>query len=177
MRIAVIYATTDGQTGKVAEHVAARLAAAGHDAAPVLAGEAAPEDLAGADAAVLAGSVHAGHYQRELLRFAERNRDRLAGLPTLFLSVSLSAAGHDPKGVEELPAIVARMEKETGWTPGRVVHVAGALRFSEYDFFKAWIMRRIAADRGDHAGRHEDREYTDWTALDADIDDWTATLG
>ena len=60
------------------------------------------------------------------------------------LSVSLSAAGTDAEDWAGIHKCVAQFEADTGWIPGRVEHVAGAFRFSEYDFFRAWAMRRIA---------------------------------
>ena len=72
--------------------------------------------------------------------------------------------------------IVDRFTDEIGWQPSVTVHVAGALRMSEYDFFKAWIMGRIAADRGEPIGRKEDREYTDWEALRGGVLGWTRAL-
>ena len=177
MNFALIYATTEGQTAKVAEYLRDLLVAEGHGVIFRTAGEAEAADLAGLDAVILAGSVHAGHYQRDLLRFAKADREILAHMPTLFISVSLTAAGHDPEGMEELDTIVERFVEEIGWEPRSVLHVAGALRMSEYDFFKAWIMRRIAADRGEPIGRNEDREYTDWEALRQGVLGWTRALG
>jgi menaquinone-dependent protoporphyrinogen oxidase len=97
-------------------------------------------------------------------------------VPTLFLSVSLSAAGKDAGDWEGLGVCVERFVRETGWTPARVEHVAGAFRFSEYDFFKSWAMRWIAAERDDEVKAGEDKEYTDWEALGALLKDWTAGL-
>jgi menaquinone-dependent protoporphyrinogen oxidase len=176
MNIALIYSTTEGQTGKVAEYVRDLLVAEGHGVIFKRAEDAGAADLAGLDAVILAGSVHAGRYQRDLRRFATVEKEILSHMPTLFLSVSLTAAGHDPEGMEELDTIVERFATEIGWEPGQVVHVAGALRMSEYDFFKAWIMRRIAADRGEEIGRDEDREYTDWDILRHAVLGWTRVL-
>jgi menaquinone-dependent protoporphyrinogen oxidase len=108
------------------------------------------------------------------VRGAARELDRV---PALFLSVSLTAAGKDAGDWEGLRASVARFTQETGWTPARVEHVAGAFRFSEYDFFKSWAMRWIAAERDDTVKPGEDKEYTDWEALGAVLKDWTAGLG
>ena len=45
-----------------------------------------------------------------------------------------------------------------------IQQVAGALRFTQYDFFKKFIMRMIAKKAGekDPSG---DKEYTDWARL------------
>ncbi|MFM7443568.1 MAG: protoporphyrinogen oxidase, partial [Tabrizicola sp.] len=96
--------------------------------------------------------------------------------PTLFLAVSLSAAGQDPDDWAGLRKCLATFEQDTGWTPGRVEHVAGAFKFSEYDFFRAWAMRRIADQKGEVVEPGKDKEYTDWAALGQTLDAWFAGL-
>src|SRR5262249_58985320 len=60
-RIVVLYATTDGQTGRIARHVAAALCAEGVEAQLVDAAAPPPGfSLVGADAAVVAGPVPVG---------------------------------------------------------------------------------------------------------------------
>jgi menaquinone-dependent protoporphyrinogen oxidase len=176
MKILIVYATTEGQTRKVAHYLFDRLAGAGHSAALLSAAEAEGADPGRFDAVVVAGSLHGGRYQAALVDWTKGAAAALAARPTLFLSVSLSAAGRDEDDWEGLRACVARFTRETGWTPARVEHVAGAFRFSEYDFFKSWAMRWIAAERDDGVKAGEDREYTDWEALAALLGDWTAGL-
>ncbi len=176
MKILIVYATTEGQTRKVARHVFHHLAGAGHAVELIAAEEARGLDPAGFDAAVVAGSVHGGRYQKELVAWAKGVAPELARVPTLFLSVSLTAAGKDQQEWEGLSGCVARFAEETGWTPARVEHVAGAFRFSEYDFFKSWAMRWIAAQRDETVTAGENREYTDWAALETLLEDWTRGL-
>lgn len=173
MKILIIYATTEGQTAKVAEYAAARLAAEGHDVTCHAAGPGAPapDGVAGV---ILAGSVHAGRYQAALIEYARAHADALGRLRTLFLSVSLAAAGDLAEDWAGLAECVQRFGNQTGWAPGQVEHVAGALRFSEYDFFRYWTMRWIAHVRDEDAAPGEDKEYTDWTRLGAALDDWAA---
>ena len=174
MKILIVYASTEGQTRKIARYVFDWLAGAGHASELIPAGEAEGLDPSGFDRVVVAGSLHGGRYQAELLSWAKGAAQDLAKVPTLFLSVSLSAAGKDAGDWEGLGACVERFVRETGWTPARVEHVAGAFRFSEYDFFKSWAMRWIAAERDDDVKAGEDKEYTDWEALAALLKDWTA---
>jgi menaquinone-dependent protoporphyrinogen oxidase len=176
MKILIVYATTEGQTRKVARFVFDRLVAAGHAAALVPAAEAGGIDPAGFDAAVVGGSVHAGHFQKELVTWAQAAAPALGRVPSLFLPVSLTAAGDEAEDWAGLRACVDRFVDETGWTPGRVEHVAGAFRFSEYDFFKSWAMRWIASRKDESVRGDEDKEYTDWDALGAVLEDWTAGL-
>ena len=97
------------------------------------------------DGAIVAGSVHAGRYQAALVDYVRQAGPRLSAMPSMFVSVSLTAAFDVAEDWAKLKQGVVAFLEETGWTPGRVEHVAGAFRFSEYDFFKAWAMRWIAA--------------------------------
>lgn len=176
MRIVVIYATTDGQTRKIARFCAGRLVDAGHSVELLPAAEAGAPDAAGHDGAILAGSVHLGTLQPELAAFARAAAPSLNAMPTLLLQVSLAAAGDDAADRTELDDIAARFCAATGWRPGAVHHVAGAFRFTRYDFFKSWAMRYIAARKGQKVTPGEDREYTDWEALGALMRDWAASI-
>jgi menaquinone-dependent protoporphyrinogen oxidase len=177
MKILIVYATTEGQTRKVARFAFDRLAGAGHSVELIPAAEAGGLDPSAYAAVVVAGSVHAGRYQKELVAWATAEAAALSGIPSLLLSVSLTAAGEDAEDWKGLHGCVDRFAGETGWTPGRVEHVAGAFRFSEYDFFKSWAMRWIAAQKDESVRPGEDREYTDWEALGRVLEDWTAGLG
>lgn len=172
MYLLIAYATTDGQTRKVARFAADHLAKTGHSVELLNVEDTQGLDLARFDGAVLAGSLHAGGYQKSLTRFIKDEHAVLASLPTLFLAVSLSAAGNDAEDWAGLRRCLADFEAETGWTPGRVEHVAGAFRFSEYDFFRAWAMRRIADQKGETVEAGKDKEYTDWAALILALDAW-----
>ena len=167
MKVLIAYATTEGQTRKIVRYVAEWLTTKGHSVElwPVAEGD--DLDIAGFDRAVLAGSVHIGRFQRELELFAAKNRASLDQLETLFLAVSLAAAGDDPNDWAGLEDIVAKFSSKTGWTPKRVEHVAGAFRFTQYDFFRSWAMRWIAAQKGEDVDPKADKEYTDWEALAA----------
>lgn len=176
MFLLIAYATTDGQTRKIARFAADRLFSTGHSVELLNVEDADGLDLSRFDGAVLAGSLHAGGYQKALTRFASDRAAELAMLPTLFLAVSLSAAGTDADDWAGLRRCLAEFETETGWTPGRVEHVAGAFRFSEYDFFRAWAMRRIADQKGEQVEAGKDKEYTDWAALILALDQWRAGI-
>ncbi len=172
MRILVLYATTDGQTRKIARHVMAVLSGIGHGVELMNVTESEGVDLSRYDRAVLAGSLHAGGYQAALAGFARAQAARLNAMPTLFLPVSLSAAGNDTEDWDGLRKCLDEFLAETGWTPGYIEHVAGAFRFSEYGYFRAWAMRRIAAVKDPEVQAGQDKEYTDWAALDRVILGW-----
>lgn len=176
MKILIAYATTDGQTRKIARFAADHLTDAGHATELLNVEDGEGLDLSRFDRAVLAGSLHAGGLQKALSGFVEGHGTALAAMPTLFLPVSLSAAGNDPEDWAGLEGCVAKFLAEAAWTPGRVAHVAGAFRFSEYDFFRSWAMKRIAAQKGEVMGPDGDREYTDWPKLASVLTEWLADL-
>jgi menaquinone-dependent protoporphyrinogen oxidase len=173
MKIAVIYATTEGQTRKIARFVTDRLIDLGHSVELVPADDAAPLDTVRFDAAALLGSVHVGKLQQGLLDVASANADALNALPTLLLMTSLAAAGHDDKDWDELDRIADLFCEQSGWQPGRTEHIAGAFRFTEYNFFEHWAMRWIASQHNQQVDAHGDTEYTDWDALGRIVDEWS----
>ena len=176
MRLLIAYATTDGQTRKIARFAADHLADRGHTVELLNVEDAGGLDLARFDAAILGGSLHAGGYQKALRRYVTGARPALDTMPTLFLAVSLSAAGNDPDDWKGLTLCLEEFAEDTGWIPGRIEHVAGAFKFTEYDFFRAWAMRRIADAKGEAVEPGRDKEYTDWAALILALDGWVAGL-
>ena len=174
MKILIVYATTEGQTRKIARFCAARLSDAGHAVELLPAAEAEEIDWSAVDRAILAGSLHMGRVQEALEGFAARHAAELDARPTLFLQVSLAAAGDDPEERADIARIAEEFSARTGWRPGRTLQVAGAFRFTQYDFFRRWAMRWIAAQKGEDVRADEDREYTDWDALAAALEDWMA---
>ncbi len=176
MRILIAYATTDGQTRKIARFAADTLNDLGHSVELLNVADAEGLDLARFQAAILSASIHAGGYQKSMAEFLRSRAAEIAALPTLFLPVSLSAAGDDAEDWKGLRAAVDRFLADTGFAPTRIEHVAGAFRFTEYDFFRAWAMRRIAAAKGEEVDPTKDKEYTDWPALSALLKGWQASL-
>lgn len=172
MKILIVYATTDGQTRKIARFCADHCADVGHTAELLSASDADGTEVARFDGVILAGSLHLGSFQQDLIRFASRNLADMKTRPSLFLPVSLSAAGTDAEDWAGLTKCVVAFEAETGWDPSVTEHVAGAFKFSEYDFFKSLAMRWIAHQKGEAMGPDGDREYTDWAKLTAALDGW-----
>jgi menaquinone-dependent protoporphyrinogen oxidase len=167
MRFLIVYGTTEGQTRKIADFVGERLEAAGH-AIELLDAASLPADFTvpSCDRAIVAASLHAGRYQAAVEHFAARNRQMLNTIPTAFLSVSLAAAGdseEDKRGLQEcLEGFLAK----TGLKPAAIEHVAGAFRYTEYDFLKRWAMKYIAWRKGQPTDTSRDHEYTDWEAVE-----------
>ncbi|SHH82590.1 flavodoxin domain-containing protein [Marivita hallyeonensis] len=172
MKLFIGYATNEGQTRKIAQYVADRCVDLGHSVEMMGLTDAGSVDLARFDGAVLGGSVHAGHYQRVLSDFAADHVMALDAIPTLMISVSLAASGHEAEDWRALDKILADFKDATQWTPGEVAQVAGAYKPSEYDVFRRFIMRRIIKAKDPEVDPDWDAEFTDWEALDATVTAW-----
>src|SRR5688572_15190484 len=160
-RILVLYGTTQGQTAKIAEALAAELRARGTEADLV---DAAAHNPAADDyaAVVVAASVHAGGYQRPVQRWVQAHAAALHGRPTAFVSVCLGVLQHDPGVDRELKAIIDRFLAATGWQPDVVKIVAGALPYTRYNWLTRVAMKRIVRKAGGDTDTSRDYEYTDW---------------
>lgn len=167
MNILIAYGTSEGQTRKIAEAVAHQIEQMGHQAVLYdTAGK--PEGLKPEqfDRIVVAGSVHERGHQQSVEVFVLANKAALQDRPTLFLSVSLSAAFAD--GQAEARSYIDRFVEGTGWKPGHSQPVAGATHTGEYDYFQTQILEHgVLKDRAETGG---DAEFTDWQALSDVID-------
>lgn len=165
MKVLVAFATTEGQTRKIANHIAEKMCEDGkqaelYDCSRRLRGQ----EFDAVDAIIVAGSVHQKTHQESVTAFALAHREQLKAKPSAFISVSLSAA-YD-SGKEEAMSYVEHFAKETGWQPASIHLAGGALKFSEYDFFKEQIIRYIVMAGRDVPSGQNDWEFTDWNALD-----------
>jgi menaquinone-dependent protoporphyrinogen oxidase len=176
MRILICYGTTEGQTRKIAEFMGDIVTKHGHDAAVFDSTAVSEIEPSRCKAAILAGSIHLGRYQTSLVHHIKSWHGELNAMPSAFISVSLSAASDDPHELAEVDEIAQKMCHETGWTPTKILHAAGAFRFTQYDFFKRWAMRLIAYQKNEQVDVHADKEYTDWAALRAFVETFLAKL-
>lgn len=175
--VLIVYATTEGQTRKIAEFIARALNERGVKADLI---DSATRDAALVQpvyaAMVACGSLHQHHYQASLIRFIKDNQGWLAGIPGAFVAVSLTAATTDQQARDALCRIVDTFCRQTGWHPGITRHVAGALRYSRYGCLKRAIMKRIAKRRGGDTDTSHDHEYTDWKDLTRFADELVAAI-
>lgn len=166
MQVLIAYATTEGHTRDLSYFAMRTLDAEGHQAAREELPAAEPyPDPAPYGAVFVAGSLHQGRYQPSLIRFARARRAELEATRSAFISVSLAAAGHSPDDWAGLDECLQAFEHETGWTPSAVHQAAGAIRYSQYDFFKRLVLKHIAAERGLKTSISHDYDLTDYDAL------------
>ena len=162
----VAYGTGEGQTANVADRIVETLGERGHEATAVDVASA-PADLAVTDydAVLVGASIHAGKHQAAVTEFVEANREALAGKPTAFFQVSMSAATEE--GRAQAAGYVDEFVEETGWSPDRIGLFGGALRFSEYGFLKRLFIKQIVKRTMPDLDTSTDAEFTDWAEVEA----------
>lgn len=176
-RILVLFASSHGQTAKIARALEARLRAAGNEVTvrDLSVGEPPAPDAY--DAVVVGSRLELGGFGRKVARYARRHGAALAARWSGFYSVSLSAASPDARGKTAVEDIIDKFEASTEWYPTRVASFAGALPYTQYGPITRFVMKRISAANGGATDTSRDHEYTDWGAVDAFADTLVADLG
>lgn len=173
--ILVIYGTTEGHTRKIAEFIAEHLRKRGKTVNLVdSATPAAAAVLPIYAGALIGGSLHQHKHQSALAHFVKANASWLNTIPTAFFSVSLSMAGQDAEARAEAKKLADEFLLETGLRPGMTRLIAGALKYTQYDWLKRTIMRTIARQAGGDTDTSQDHEYTDWDDVARFVDEYVA---
>jgi menaquinone-dependent protoporphyrinogen oxidase len=176
-RILLLYASTHGHTAKIAARIAAALEDDGatvdlrqlHGNKP----QPAPQDY---DAVILGASIHAGHHQRALVKWAERHHTALDLNPSAFFSVSLTAADDTEEARTATREYVEDFVAKTGWTPSQIATFAGAVQYREYDVATRVLMRLLMRHMHHPTDASQDYDYTDWDAVERWARELAATL-
>ncbi len=166
-KMLLFYATRDGQSRRIASHIADRLADHGICAPPHdLAGAfPAAADLAAAPLVVVVAAVRYGRHLPEAERFFATYGELLARAPLVFVSVNLAArkAGKDAAaGHQYLRKLLARH----GLKPVLAAAVAGRLDYPHYRWLDRQIIRFIMKMTGGPTDPRSCVEFTSWQAVD-----------
>ena len=175
-RILLLYATTEGQTARIAERIANTLRDRGNSVEVLPADTArAQPDPAAYDAVIVGASIHYGHHPAYLRALIRRHRDVLAARPSAFFSVSLSAGGPRPKP-KAAQRYLDKFVRQTGWQPQLTASFAGALKYSLYGPIKRRVMIVFVGLGGGETDTTRDHEYTDWDAVERFADAYAQRL-
>lgn len=167
-QVPVFYATSEGQTRRIAERLAERLRCSGLDSRAV--------DMAGPEAravdwrlvrgALVGASLHVQQHQPAATAFVRTHAAALNEVPSAFFSVSLSAASDNPDEVVAARRLAESFPPSVGWRPALVVPLAGRLAYTRYNLFVRFMMKRIARKQGGPTDTSRDYEFTNWDKVD-----------
>lgn len=167
MKTLIIYATIEGQTGKIAKYVSEEVRKLGHDIEMVDANDPTEISFEGIDAVIMAAPVHERRHPENFEALLTAHAGNLSRLKTLLISVSLNAAF--PEGREEAGEYVVEMNMRTGLKPDAELLVAGAVRTDRYDYFAMQVLQHVVLRDRDYVPKPGGHEFTKWDALSADI--------
>lgn len=165
MKVMILYGTTEGQTRKIAQYMYEQCLQRHHQVSLWDATDQ-PPSVFDFDVIIICASIHTGRYQTGITHYILRNAEALNRRKAAFVSVSLTAAGTDEEAWKELHHITDTFLEHVQWKPMVVEQVAGALRYTQYDFFKKLVLKMIAKKAGGSTDTSHDTEYTDWKQVD-----------
>ncbi len=175
-RTLILYATTEGQTERIAGRMAKVLREKGHlvDARRAEAGDSGP-DPGDYDGVIVGASIHYGRHPGYLKKLVRAQRAALEARPNAFFSVSLSAGGPGAKP-EAARRYLERFLRQAGWRPQQSAALAGALQYSKYGAFKRVLMILFVGFAGGDTDTSRDYEYTDWDEVRRFADEFARRL-
>ena len=175
--LAILYATSEGQTKKIADHIADQLHRYNYDVHKLKGKSVFTDfDLKAYEGAIIGVPVHRGEYPGYMKKLIRHYRDELHQMPSAFFSVSLTEAEEDEMKRQEIQQIINRFLSDVDWHPTVIASFAGAVPFSRYGFIKKLIMRSIMRRRVGEVDVSKDYEYTDWVSVDEFVDQFESHL-
>jgi menaquinone-dependent protoporphyrinogen oxidase len=175
--VLIAYATSYGQTAKIARCMADLMMASG-EAVTLVNVRNHPRDFhAGEfDGVIIGGSIIGGRHHRALVRFVRDHRSVLNAMPSAFFSVSGSAAS--PKETERAHArqFVFEFLRVTGWRPELTGTIGGAMAYTKYNPVLRWFIKRTAKAAGGPTDSSRDHEMTDWSQVEAFVERFVMAL-
>lgn len=175
MKVLIIYGTSEGQTRKIARFMEEVLQDADHKVVIADATDEPPKPD-NFDAILIGSSVHIHKYQSSVRDYVVENIDELNQKPSAFFSVSMAIASDLEEEHKEVNKIAESFLQQTGWNTKKINQIAGALKYTKYDYFKRLIMKMIAKKEGGATDTSQDHEYTDWDAVQSFVLDFVRLI-
>ena len=176
-RILIVYATSYGQTAKIAHRMADVLTAAGETVTIVNATDPPPPVATRAfDGIIIGGSIIRGRHQPQLANFVRARREMLNAMPSAFFSVSGSAASSKDAERAAARLLAAVFLDQTGWNPAMTDTIGGAIAYTKYNPLLRWIIRRATRAAGGPTDTSRDHEATDWSQVERFATSFAAKL-
>jgi len=161
MKVLIVYATSEGQTRKIARYMEEVLQSANYQVAVANANDEPPSPET-FDIVFIGASVHVHAYQNAIKHYVKENVVALNHMPSAFFSVSMAVASYIKEEHDEAHNIAVEFLDETSWFPHETKHIAGALKYTKYNYFKKMVMRMITKKEGGAIDTSKDHEYTNW---------------
>jgi menaquinone-dependent protoporphyrinogen oxidase len=165
-KIAIYFASHDGQTRKIVDRLAEHLGARGVNAATTeLSTGPSPVIDEQADLIVLAAAIRYGFHLPAARRFLARLRAEVPENRIAIVSVNLTARKPGRQSLEG-NVYLRNWMKRTGLRPALAKAVAGRLDYPAYRWFDRLMIQAIMTISGGPTDPTTVIEYTDWTEVE-----------
>lgn len=164
-QILIVYGTSHGQTARIAARLQDTLLQRGCQVTLLNAKDAPTPPLDQFDGVIVGASVIARGHQPSIAAFIRDHLRALNAMPSAFFSVSASAGSSREGGRAAARRVRDGFLAETGFHPGLTECIAGAIRYTQYNFLLRWYMKRASQKNGGSTDTSRDHEYTDWAQV------------
>lgn len=165
-RTLILYSTTDGQTQRIAEYIAAQLQEAAHDVRIQSLADFRHDDWQTDERLILGASIRYGKHKPEVISFVKQNLARLHAEHAAFFSVS-AVARKAEKQQPENNLYLRKFLQQTGWQPALIGIFAGRIHYALYRPLDRFMIRLIMRITKGPTDRNANVEFTDWDAVRA----------
>lgn len=175
MKVAIIYASKNGQTRNIATFIKESIfRPLGHINQIEINECPFSTDLdvsaLSADVLFIGTPVYLGRFSKHVVRWCARNRNALNRKTVAFFTVSLNAADQRAEARKTDRLLLRSFIEQSGLEPKYVASIAGALRYREYNFFVRFMLKRISRTAGGPTDTNHDFVMTDWSQVGRFID-------
>ncbi|MBP1840723.1 menaquinone-dependent protoporphyrinogen IX dehydrogenase [Formosa algae] len=164
-RIAILYATTDGQTLKICRRIAEYLQDFSYSTDLCEISDF-PYPLSQYSKVVIGASIRYGTHSKKVAAFIQNYKPELELIDTSFFSVNLVARKPDKNRYYNNPYVI-KFFKELKWTPTRKDVFAGTLDYKSYNILDRIMIKIIMKMTGGPTSSKTPIEYTDWDRVKA----------
>lgn len=175
-RILIVYESKHGQTEKIVQFIRDRMKSRGNEVELMNCQRPSVVKLANFDAVIVGAPIYARRYPAQLRKWVRDHAEELNRSTTAFFSVCLAVLQKDEKVQRDLLLISEAFFRKTGWYPKRRRVFAGALVYSDYNWFLKRVMRMISRRGGQDTDIHQDYEYTHWNEVTRFADEFLNSL-
>ncbi|MCC4264424.1 menaquinone-dependent protoporphyrinogen IX dehydrogenase [Oceanimonas baumannii] len=158
-KLLVLYSSRNGQTHKIIE--AMRNEFSGYEVELVDLHTSPKKNLSKYDKVLIGASIRYGRFHDSVYNFIHHHSEQLAVADSAFFCVCLTARKPE-KAVPGNNAYIKKFLARSSWRPRTIGVFAGALQYSEYNWWQTRIIQLIMKITGGSTDTSRDLEFTDW---------------
>ncbi|WP_243373667.1 menaquinone-dependent protoporphyrinogen IX dehydrogenase [Geotalea sp. SG265] len=163
--ILIVYATTDGQTTKIAARLQQVMEQQGHRVTVAKVQEADTLDPASFDKIIVGASIRYGKHSPLITRFIEKNRSSLESRPNAFFSVNVVARKPEKSDPEQNPYL-QKFLRRISWRPRELAVFAGKIDYPSYKPLDRFMIMLIMWMTKGPTDPKAVIEFTDWEKVE-----------